>query len=269
MKYYQFLIVIILITFSFVGCSEYNKIVKGTDYNMKYEKAVEYYNNGDCFKSLPLFEELMSYFRMTDKAEDVYYYYAKTQYCMNDYYLAGYYFKRFAKNFPDSDRAEECSFNSALCYMKNSPDFYLDQSDTYTSIDEFQLFMNRYPESPLVDSCNALIKDLRTKLELKSFEKSSLYFKMEKYRSAVIAFNSTLEQFPDTKYREQILFMIVKANYMFASNSVDNKKIERYEATIDSYLTFVDSFEKSSYLKTAESYYNSSLREIEKQNNLN
>ena len=95
--------------------------------------------------------------------------------------------------------------------MKNSPDFYLDQSDTYTSIDEFQLFMNRYPESPLVDSCNALIKELRTKLELKSFEKSSLYFKMEKYRSAVIAFNSTLEQFPDTKYREQILFMIVKA----------------------------------------------------------
>ena len=92
---------------------------------------------------------------------------------------------------------------------------------------------------------------------------------MEKYRSAVIAFNSTLEQFPDTKYREQILFMIVKANYMFASNSVDKKKIERYEATIDSYLTFVDSFEKSSFLKTAESYYNSSLREIEKQNNLN
>ena len=41
--------------------------------------------------------------------------------------------------------------------------------------------MNRYPESPLVDSCNALIKELRTKLELKSFEKSSLYFKMEKY----------------------------------------------------------------------------------------
>jgi len=129
--------------------------------------------------------------------------------------------------------------------------------------------MNRYPESPLVDSCNVLIKDLRGKLELKSFEKSNLYFKMEKYRSAVIAFNSTLEEFPDTKFREKILFMIVKANYMFASNSIDKKKIERYEATIDSYLTFVDSFEKSNYLKTAESYYNSSIREIEKQNNLN
>ena len=269
MKYFQILVFILFSTFFIVGCSDYSKIVKGTDYNLKYEKAVEYYNNGDCFKSLPLFEELMSYFKMTDKGEDVYYYYAKTQYCMSDYYLAGYYFKRFAKNFPNSLRAEECLFNSAVCYMKNSPDFYLDQSDTYKSIDEFQLFMNRYPESPLVDSCNTLIKDLRSKLELKSFEKSNLYFKMSKYRSAVIAFNSTLEQFPDTKYREQILFMIVKANYMFASNSVDTKKVERYEAKIDSYLTFVDSFGKSSYLKTAESYYNYSIREIEKLNNLN
>ena len=260
---------IVFLAVSFFGCSEYNKIVKGTDYNLKYEKAVEYYQNGDCFKALPLFEELMSYFRMTDKGEDVYYYYAKTQYCMKDFYLAGYYFKRFAKNFPNSARAEECSFNSALCYMKNSPDFYLDQSDTYNSIDEFQLFMNKYPESSLVDSCNLLIKNLRSKLELKSYEQSNLYFKMEKYRSSIVAFKSTLEKFPDTKFREEILYMIVKANFMFASNSVDSKKIERYEATIDSYLTFVDSFEKSDYLKTAESYYNSSLREIEKQKILN
>ena len=251
------------------GCSEYNKIVKGTDYNLKYEKAVEYYQKGDCFKALPLFEELMSYFRMTDKGEDVYYYYAKTQYCMKDYFLAGYYFKRFTKNFPNSIRAEECAFNSALCYMKNSPDFFLDQSDTYNSIDEFQLFMNKYPESNLVDSCNSLIKGLRSKLELKSFKKSNLYFKMEKYRSAIIAFKTTLEKFPDTEYKEEILFMIVKANFMFASNSIESKKVERFEATIDSYLTFVDSFEKSSFLKTAESYYNSSIREIEKKNNLN
>ncbi|MDA8556887.1 hypothetical protein N9K77_02145, partial [bacterium] len=43
---------------------------------------------GKCYKSLPLLEELMSYFRMTSKGEDVYYYYAKNQYCMGDYYLA-------------------------------------------------------------------------------------------------------------------------------------------------------------------------------------
>ena len=259
----------ILSVFLLFNCSEYNKILKGTDYQLKYKKAVEYYEKGDCFKSLPLFEELMSYFRMTDKGEDVYYYYAKNQYCMGDYYLAGYYFKRFAKNFPNSSRAEECAFNSAVCYMKNSPEYNLDQSDTYKAIDEFQLFMNRYPNSELIDSCNVLIKDLRSKLELKSYEKAQLYFKMEKYRSARIAFNSTLEIFPDTKFREEILFMIVKTNYMYASNSIDSKKAERFEETINSYHIFVDSFENSKHRKIAESYFNTCLKEIEKLNNLN
>ena len=155
------------IFFTLLSCSDYNKILKGTDYNLKYEKALEYYENNQCYKSLPLLEELMSYFRMTTKGEDVYYYYAKNQYCMGDYYLAGYYFKRFVKNFPQSSRVEECAFNSAICLMKNSPDYYLDQSESYKAIDEFQLFMSKYPNSYLIDSCNKMVSDLRNRLELK------------------------------------------------------------------------------------------------------
>ena len=53
------------------------------------ELEKEYYEKNQCYRSLPLLDELMSYFRMTNKGEEVYYYYAKTQYCMGDYYLAG------------------------------------------------------------------------------------------------------------------------------------------------------------------------------------
>jgi len=74
----------------FVGCSEHSKIVKSTDYDLKYKKAIEYYEAGDCYKALPLFEELMTYFRMTERGEDVYYYYANTQFCLKEYYLAAY-----------------------------------------------------------------------------------------------------------------------------------------------------------------------------------
>tara|TARA_B100001778_G_scaffold333439_1_gene341970 strand:+ start:367 stop:1191 length:825 start_codon:yes stop_codon:yes gene_type:complete len=269
-KKYRFLTFCIpLLLLLIVGCSEYNKILKGSDYNLKYEKAIEYYNNNQCYKSLPLLDELMSYFRMTNKGEDVYYYYAKNQYCMGDYYLAGYYYKRFVKNFPNSDRAEECAFNAAICMMNNSPDYYLDQSDSYKAIDEFQLFMSKYPNSSLVDSCNKNIKDLRSRLELKSFEKAKLYYKMEKYRSAIIALNTTLTKFPDTKFREDIYFMILKANFLFAFNSVETKKVERFEETIKSYHNFVDYFSESSNLKTAETYFNTSVKEIEKLKTLN
>ena len=246
------------------SCSEYNKVLKGSDYNLKYEKALEYYNNDQCYKSLPLLEELMSYFRMTNKGEDVYYYYAKNQYCMGDFYLAGYYFKRFVKNFPQSSRVEECAFNSAICLMMNSPDYYLDQTESYKAIDEFQLFMSKYPNSYLIDSCNNMVTNLRNRLELKSFEKGKLYFKMEKYRSATIALNTTILEFPNTKYKEEVLFLILKSNFLFASNSINSKKIVRFEESIKSYYTFVDSFKNSKFAKEAESFYLSSLKELEK-----
>ncbi len=263
-KNHLFHISLFTLIFLINSCSEYNKILKGSDYNLKFEKAKEYYHNDQCYKSLPLLDELMSYFRMTNKGEEVYYYYAKNQYCMGDYYLAGYYYKRFVKNFPQSHLAEECAFNAAICMMRNSPEYYLDQTDSYKAIDEFQLFMSKYPESDLVDSCNVLVKNLRNRLEIKSFEKAKLYFKMEKYRSATIAFNSTIAEFPDTKYKEEILFLSLKSNFLFASNSVERKKMERFEETIKSYHNFVDSFEKSKKIKEAENYYLSSLKELEK-----
>ena len=228
-------ILLCLIAVFLLSCSEYNKILKGSDYDLKFEKAKEYYEKNQCYRSLPLLDELMSYFRMTNKGEEVYYYYAKTQYCMGDYYLAGYYYKRFVKNFPQSYRAEECAFNAAICMMRNSPDYYLDQSDSYKAIDEFQLFMSKYPNSVWVDSCNTLVKDLRSRLEKKSFEKAKLYYRMEKYRSAVIAFKSALSEFPDTQYKEDIMFLSLKSNYLYAENSVDVKKVERFEETIKSY----------------------------------
>jgi outer membrane protein assembly factor BamD len=247
-----------------LSCSEYNKILKGSDYNLKYEKALEYYENNQCYKSLPLLEELMSYFRMTSKGEDVYYYYAQNQYCMGDYYLAGYYFKRFVKNFPQSSRVEECAFNSAICLMMNSPDYYLDQDESYKAIDEFQLFMSKHPNSYLIDSCNKMISNLRNRLELKSFEKGKLYYKMEKFRSATIALNTTISEFPNTNFKEEILFLILKSNFLYASNSVDSKKIERFEESIKSYYSFVDSFKNSKFAREAESFYLSSLKELEK-----
>jgi outer membrane protein assembly factor BamD len=258
-------IVIYFLTLSFfISCSEYNKVLKGSDYNLKFDKAIEYYKNDQCYKSLPLLEELMSYFRMTSKGEDVYYYYAKNQYCMGDFYLAGYYFKRFVKNFPQSSRVEECAFNSAVCLMMNSPDYYLDQSESYKAIDEFQLFLSKYPNSFLVDSCNNMVANLRARLERKSFEKGKLYFRMEKFRSAIIALNTTILEFPDTQYKEEVLYLILKSNYLFAVNSVISKKVERFEESIKSYYTFVDSFKNSKFANEAESFYLSSLKELEK-----
>lgn len=264
MKKIAYLFLVVLSISGISSCSEYNKVLKSSDPEYKFTKAVEYYEDGRCYQALPLFEELIASVRGTQRAEQAYYYFAKTHYCVQDYYLANYYLKSFVKTFPTSQYAEECLFESAMCSYKLSPVYSLDQTDTRIAIDEFQLFIDRYPNSQLRDSCNVMVDQLRQKLEKKSFEISKLYVTTERYRSASVALENALKEFPDTPYREEILFLMVEANYLFAEGSIEEKKIGRYMDTIDSYYKFVANFPGSKQLKKAETYFIAAEKEIER-----
>lgn len=225
---------------------------------------MEYYNKGDYGKCLPLLDELVAIYRMSDKAETIYYTYAWCHYHLKEYYLAAYYFKSFAKSFPDSKYAEECHFMSAMCNVRNSPSYSLDQTETLTAINELQAFLNRYPESDKRDSCNNIMDGLRNKLETKMFEGAYLYYKIEKYKAASVALKSVLEEYPDSRYKEEIYYLIVKSNYLLAANSIDSKKTERFNETIKSYNTFVTLFGESAKKRELEELTENSKKELER-----
>jgi outer membrane protein assembly factor BamD len=93
---------------------------------------------------------------------------------------------------------------------------------------------------------------LNGKLEKKQFENSMLYYKNEKYKAAVVAFEGTLEIYPESPYKEEILFHIVKSSYLLAVNSISTKKKDRLEATLKSYRTFVAAFPESKWRTDAD-----------------
>ena len=262
-----FLFFILFIGFS--ACSEYQKVLKSADINLKYDKAIEYYEEGEYFKAYPLFEDLIAIYRGTEKAENLYYLYAYCDYYLEDYILAAHRFSQFVKTFPASDKAEECQFMIGICNYKNSPKPSLDQSNTVKAINEMQLFVNLYPNSQYVDSCNQLVDDLLDKLAEKRFKKSRLYLTTENYKSAIISFKNFLDDFPDTKYREESEFLMLQASYLLAINSVESKKMERIDEAMKAYVNFVDSFSDSKFLRKAESYYQNLLEEKHKQEESN
>lgn len=246
------------------ACSEYNKVLKSNDIEYKYAKAKEYYEDGDYNKALSLFNELGTLFRGSARSEEVQYYIASCHYKIKDYYFANYYYKNFAKTYPGSPEAETAAFRSAYCSYLNSPVSSLDQSETTQAIDEFQSFLNRYPNSSLRDSANTMIDELRLKLEKKAFDNAKLYYLTENYKSATIALENMRKDFPDSPHREEIEFLIVKSSYLLAINSISTKKEERLNETIENYHKFVDNFQDSKYLKKAEEYYADAVRELEK-----
>jgi len=255
---------IILLVVSAVSCGKFNKLLKSTDLNAKYEAAQAYYAKGDYYHAQQLYEELIPYYRGTAKAEMISYYDALCYYSMHDYTSASEYFKTFAMTFPRSKYTREAQYLNAYCSYLDSPDYTLDQSNTLTAIKELQLYVNLYPKSDSVALCNKFIDDLRFKLETKEFEVSKLYFKLEDYKAAVTSFKNTIKDFPNTQRKEDCMYYIMEANYCYANNSINSKKNERYRAALDAYEALIEEFPQTKYLKDAENVNKNSLKEINK-----
>ncbi len=259
----KYILVSLLLILVLPACDGYNKVLKSTDLDYKYKKALEYYNEGKYYKAYPLIEELVAIYRGQKRSEKLYYLYAYCDFYLEDYLLASHRFEEFTKTFPTSKYTEECAFMSAYCKYKMSPKFSLDQTNTYEAIGGLQLFIDRYPQSSRVDSCNKLIHELEMKLEKKYYEGARQYLKMRQYNAAVVTYNNILNDFPDTKYKEQIYFDIFRAKYELVTRSVDEKKLERIKDAKEAYVNFVDRFPQSKLIKEAETYYKH-LEEIKK-----
>jgi outer membrane protein assembly factor BamD len=239
------------------GCGEYEKILKSRDYPVKFEKAMEYYEAGEYVKSATLFDQVANIYRGTTKADTVKFYQAMSYYGQRDYILAGHYFNELATTYTNSDYLEESEFMTAYCYYKMSPRPSLDQESTFQAINALKMYIVRYPTSSRVDECRKLIAELSDKIVEKSYNSAKLYYDLGYYKSAVIALRNSLSAYPETGYREEMMFLILRSSYLLADNSVESKKKERMQATADEYLSFKSEFPESKYTKDAEKIFSS------------
>ncbi len=246
--------IVLLATF-LISCSDFNKVVKSSDYEFKYKKAVEYYEDGEYVRAGTLFKELVTIFRGTSRADEIYYYYAKSTMGQKDYLMAGHYFKSLVNEFPLSEYAEEAQFMIGYCSYLQSPKPRLDQQVTQEAIDALQLYINLYPFSERVDEANRLIDELEDKLVYKSYLSAKLYYDFEQYKAAVVALSNSLEKFPDSKYREDLKYMLLKSKYLLATRSISDKQEDRFSSALDEYFAFIDEYPNSKYNKEIEKYY--------------
>lgn len=237
------------------SCSQYQKLLKSDDHELKYEKALEYYNEGDYSRAITLFADIMPIYRGTSRAQTISYYFAMAHFRNREYTLASHYFKSFVDAYPQSEHAEEFLFLSAYCQYLESPRYSLDQTNTRQAIRELQNFINRYPESPRVSNANELIDELRLKLEKKRFKTGEMYYNISDYVAAATTFETMIRDFPDSKYREEAMFLTVKSYYEYASNSIPQRQEERFEKVVSAYNEFARRYPDSEFIDQASSMH--------------
>jgi outer membrane protein assembly factor BamD len=243
---------VILLSVLLSSCGEFGKALKSTDIEYKIEMAEKYYAAGSWDRAIPLLEELIVLTRGTARSERMNYLHAKAHFGMKDYTLASYYLSNYTRTFQKSGYAEECAFLSAYCQYKNSPSYELDQADTRNAIDQMQLFMVRYPTTTLKDSCNSLIDQLRDKLEVKAYMAAQQYYRMQQFQAAGVAFRNFVRDWPNSEYRERSMLAILQSDHNLAMNSVEQKRQQRINEAIASYLNFADAFPNSAMLAEAD-----------------
>jgi outer membrane protein assembly factor BamD len=258
-----FLSVLLIVLIAFSSCkSKFEKLRASNDTAKKYREAVRLYEKKDYSKALGLFDDLVTKYRGTAEAEDLSYYFAYTHYKLRDNTTARYHFKTFADTYASSPKAEECRFMAAYCFYLESPIYSLDQENTIKAIEALQLFINLHPKGERVAEASKLISNLREKLETKSYANSRLFLDIGDYKSAVIAFRNSAREFPDTKYAEEMEFLTVKAQALYAGASFEVKQEERYNEAIQLYAEFIQNYPSSKYLKEAEAIKKSSEKAI-------
>jgi outer membrane protein assembly factor BamD len=258
--------VMMLLLFS---CGEYNKLLKNQDADLKYSYAKKYFNQKKYIKSATLLEEIVQYFRGRTEAEESLYLLAQSYYGQKDYVTASEYFKTYYTTYPKGEFAELARFYGAYGLYLDSPDPRLDQSQTHESIRQFLLYMEYYPQSERAKEAQDILFELQEKLAYKEYLAAKLYYNLgtymgNNYSACVITADNTLKSYPDTKYREELIYLMVASKYELAVVSVDERLQGRYREVVDEYYNYMNEYPEGKYVKQVKKYYNFASNKIEK-----
>lgn len=266
----RFLYIILLAVFALASCDSYNKVLKMNDVEYKYEEAKALYMKGDYNKAATLIESVVTLLKGSDKADESMFLLAMCYYDSHDYTTAAQCFKACYTNYPRGNYAEMARFYSGKSLYKNVPEPELDQSDTFTAIEELQLFMEYYPSSKYAKEAQDMMFEMHDILVMKDYLSAKLYYDLgdynayiaNNYQACIITAQNALKDYPYTKLREDLYILILRARYQMADKSVRELQPERYRETIDEFYAFKNEFPTSKYMAEAEKYYKKSLERI-------
>ena len=228
-----------------MSCGEYQRLLKSSDPDEKFEAGKNYYQQREYMKSATLFEELIPYYRGTPKAEELLFLLAQSYMGQKDYSSASEYYRTYVRNYPRGNYVRDARYLIGYCYYLQSPDARLEQSATIMALNSLIEYVELYPNSDNTAQAYRYIIELRDKLAYKGYLNAKLYYNLgtymgNNYQSAVLESENTLKDFPETNYRDDLVFLILQSISKEASLSVAERKKERYSEVIDEYYRYAN-----------------------------
>lgn len=249
--------IVLLFSVLLTSCGEYQKLLKSRDPEVKYQAALQYFNNKQYVKAQTLLDDVTAYYKGTERSEDVLAYLARCYMGQKAYESASDYYQAYIRNYPKGKYATEAYFQVGHCQYLDSPDARLDQTITKNAITAFQRFVELYPESPYAEQAYTEMSEMYDKLALKELKSAQLYYNLgsylgNNYLSCEIVAKNALKDYPSNIYREDFSWLILQAKYQQMINSFEEKKLDRARETQDEYYNFITEYPESKHRKEAD-----------------
>ena len=246
------LMTVVALSLTLFSCDPCAKMAKSTDIADRDSAAFCYFEREKYEPASQIFSELLGFYAGSERGEKVLYYLASSKMYMGEMLTAGYFFEQFIKSYPNSKYAEDATYFRAYVYYLMSDVPELDQTETYKALELFQFFIKVYPESERVAKAERYIKEMRDKLARKALRQAELYYKMEYYQAANVAFSNLVQDYPDAEFREEVQYKRLRSAVIYAEKSIEEKQYERFQQAKAYYYNFVDTFGGGEYAGKAE-----------------
>lgn len=168
--------------------------------------------------------------------EEAQFYLGETYFYLKEYFQAIAEYEKLIRSLPSSVFVDDARYKIGMCYYKLAPGYSLDQEYRYKALTQFQLFLEEYPTSDLRSEVERRLSECREVLAKKEFKTGELYRRMGYYRAAIISFDIVLENYYETKYTPNALFLKGECY----------KKLEEWKESEQVYQAFLIRYPKNS-----------------------
>ena len=250
------------------GCAnEFNQVYKTSDYAYKYEYAKESFLKGKYTRATTLLQDLVTLQKGTDNAQESLYMLAMAQYMSRDYESAAATFKKYFASYPKGVYAEKAEFYVGQSLYMSTPEPRLDQTQTVAAIAAFQDFLDLFPDAEDKERAQKRLFELQDKLVQKELYSAQLYYDLgqyfgncsdggNNYEACIITAQNAIKDYPYTALREKFAVLVMKSKYELAQQSVEEKKLERFQDAEDECYGFINEYPDSKSKSLAEKYIN-------------
>ena len=136
----------------------------------------------------------------TPREDSLSFYNARCKFMNHDWEEAAAQLDTYRRKFSRSPFIENAEGMYALCHYYMAPTPERDQSMTTQAIIAITEFMSRYPDSEYIPEFTEMLNDLTGRLMTKSYLNAYTYYKIGRYKSAIVAFKNALKRYPDSPY---------------------------------------------------------------------